>query len=85
MAASHSFNGHPDLIPTGPVPELPVTPVANVAGRKAGHGVFTQARSSTMEQKNPTEGGEGKTVAPSRGKILLFAGKMRANNLEGDR
>ena len=70
---------------TGPVPELPVTPVANAAGRKAGHGVFTQARSSTMERKSPTEGGEGKTVVPSRGKILQFAGKMRANNLEGDR
>jgi hypothetical protein len=36
-----------------------------------------------MERKNNTEGEEEKTVVPSRGKILQFAGKMRANDLGG--
>ncbi len=70
---------------TGPPPEQPVTFGANAAGRKADHGVFTQARSSTMEPKNGSGKEEKKTVVPSRGKILQFAGKMRARNLEGVR
>ncbi len=60
---------------TGPTPEQPVTFGANAAGRKADHGVFTQARSSTMEPKNGSGKEEKKTGVPSRGKILLFAGK----------
>ena len=69
---------------TGPTPDQPVTFGANAAGRKADHGVFTQARSSTMEPKNGSGKEEKKTVVPSRGKILQFAGKMRANGLGGD-
>jgi integrase len=69
---------------TGPTPEQPVTFGANAAGHKADHGVFTQARSSTMEPKNGSGKEEKKTVVPSRGKILQFAGKMRANGLGGD-
>jgi hypothetical protein len=41
-----------------------------------------EKRPSDLDRKNTTEGGEKKTVVPSRGKILLFAGKMRASNLE---
>jgi hypothetical protein len=69
---------------TGPTPDQPVTFGANAAGRKADHGVFTQARCSTMEPKNGSGKEEKKTVVPSRGKILQFAGKMRANGLGGD-
>jgi hypothetical protein len=35
--------------------------------------------------KNTTKGEEKKTVVPSRKKVLLFAGKMRASNWEGVR
>jgi integrase len=71
---------------TGPTPERPATFGPNAAGREADHGVFTQGRSSTMEPKNGSGREENQTTAvPSRGKILQFAGKMRASNLEGDR
>jgi hypothetical protein len=71
---------------SGPTPERPATFGPNAAGREADHGVFTQARSSTMEPKNGSGREENQTTAvPSRGKILQFAGKMRASNLEGDR
>ena len=70
---------------TGPGPERPVTFGQNTEGREADHGAYTQARSSTMEPKNGSGREEKKTAVPSRGKILQFAGKMRASDLEGDR
>ena len=44
-----------ELVGTGtpePTPEQPVTFGANAAGRKANHGAFNHARSSTMEPNN---------------------------------
>jgi integrase len=70
---------------TGPTPEQPSTFGPNTAGREADHGFLTPARSSTMEPKTGSVREEGKIAVPSRGKILQFAGKMRASNLEGDR
>src|SRR6476646_10808028 len=68
---------------TGPTPEQPVTLGVNAARSKADHrGVLTNASSSTMEPKNGSRREEKKAVVPLRGKILLFAGKMRARNLE---
>jgi integrase len=63
--------------------EQPPTASAKAPERSADAGVSTQERSFMMERKNTTEGEEEKTVVPSRGKILQFAGKMRANNLGG--
>ena len=40
--------------------------------------------SSQTQQNNITEGVDSKVEAPSRGKILPFAGKMRVNGLGGD-
>jgi hypothetical protein len=71
---------------TGPTPERSATFGTNAAGREADHGVLTQARSSTIEPKNGSGREENQTtMVPSRGKILQFAGKMRASYLEGDR
>ena len=78
-----------ELVGTGttePTPGRPATFGTNAAGREADHGVLTQARSSTIEPKNGSGREENQTtVLPSRGKILPFAGKMRASYLEGDR
>ena len=65
--------------------EQPPTASAKAPERATDAGVSTQERSFMMEQKNTVEGGEEKTLVPSRGKILQFAGKMRARNLEDDR
>ncbi|MGD0941149.1 MAG: hypothetical protein ABR905_15705 [Terracidiphilus sp.] len=71
---------------TGPTAERPATFGPNGAGREADDGVFTQGRSSTMKPKDGSGGEENRTPAvPSRGKILQFAGKMRASDLEGNR
>jgi hypothetical protein len=40
--------------------------------------------SSQTQQNNVREGVDSKVEAPSRAKILPFAGKMRANGLGGD-
>lgn len=40
--------------------------------------------SSQTQQNNVREGVDSKVEAPSRGKVLPFAGKMRANGLGGD-
>jgi len=61
---------------TGPTPERPATFGPNAAGREADHGVFTQARSSTMEPKNGSGREENQTAAvPSRGKICILRAK----------
>jgi hypothetical protein len=49
---------------TGPTPEHPVRFGSNAPGREADHGVFTQARSSTMEPKNGSGREEKKAEVP---------------------
>ena len=77
---------HDELVATGtegPAPQQPATTSGQLPDRPTEENIPSRDRSRTKELKNTTEGEEKKTVAPSRGKILLFAGKMRANGLEG--
>jgi len=77
---------HDELVATGTEGPDPQTPEARAPGRQnrvTGEKASGQKRSVVAEKKqHTTEGGE-KTVVPSRGKILPFAGKMRANGLGG--
>jgi hypothetical protein len=72
---------HDELVATGTAGSEPQPPTAPEG--RADHRVKTSRRGLTMEQqlKEKEEDGEKKT--PSRCKILPFAGKMRANGLEG--
>jgi len=78
---------HDELVATGTGGPDPQTPQARSAGRLnrvTGERASGQKSSVVAEKlQNTTEGGEKKTVVPSRCKILPFAGKMRANGLEG--
>jgi hypothetical protein len=72
---------HDELVATG-TGELAPKPPAPTFAQARGDSGSAEKRASDLDRKNTTEGGEKKTVVPSRGKILLFAGKMRASNLE---
>ncbi|HVU47935.1 MAG TPA: tyrosine-type recombinase/integrase [Terracidiphilus sp.] len=78
---------HDELVATGTEGPDPRTPEARAPGgqnRVTDERASGQKRSVVAEKKqHTTEGGEKKTVVPSRGKILPFAGKMRANGLGG--
>jgi integrase len=79
---------HDELVATGtegPDPSTPAEISAQVVGGKASGDASAQERTFVKGRRNSTEEGGKKFVAPSRGKILQFAGKMRASNLEGDR
>ena len=79
---------HDELMAAGterPAPLEPATTSGQAPDHPAEENTSIRDRSLTKEPKNTTEGGEKKTVAPSRGKILPFAGKMRSRNLEGVR
>ena len=60
----------------GPVPDPPA--------RKTTEADAVQQRSARMDQKKVREGEETKKEGPTRGKLLQFAGKMRAKGLGGD-
>jgi hypothetical protein len=82
--ASNSI--YAELVCTGTaarVPGQPITSGANAAGCETRHAAFTQAHSSTMEPKKGSGREEKKTAVPPRGKILQFAGKMRASDFGG--
>jgi hypothetical protein len=79
---------HDELVATGtegPAPRQPETTSGQVPNHPTEENTPIRDRSPRKQPKDTTEGGEKKTVVPSRGKILLFAGKMRARNLEGVR
>ena len=79
---------HDELVATGtegPASQQPTTTSGQPPDRLTEENIPIRDRSRTKELKNTTEGEEKKTVVPSRGKILLFAGKMRASTLEGFR
>ena len=76
---------HDELVATGtegPAPQQPATTPGKVPDHTTGEKTPIREGSFRKQPKNTTEGGAKKTVVPSRGKILLFAGKMRASNLE---
>jgi hypothetical protein len=78
---------HDELVATGtetPDPQTPEARSPERLNRAVSERASGQKRSFVAQKKqNTTEGGEKRTVAPSRGKILQFAGKMRANGLGG--
>jgi integrase len=70
----------------GPGPQQPEAASEPAQDRLAHGSVSIQEHSLIMKRKNTREGEErNPTAVPSRGKILLFAGKMRARNLGGVR
>jgi hypothetical protein len=76
---------HDELVATGtegPAPQQPATTSRKAPDHTTGENTPIREGSFRKQPKNTTEGGAKKTVVPSRGKILLFAGKMRASNLE---
>jgi hypothetical protein len=77
---------HDELVATGtegPTPQQPTLKSSRVLERKADGNAIVQENRRAMEQKNNTEGEEKQPSTPLRGKILQFAGKMRANGLGG--
>ena len=78
---------HDELVATGtegPTPQQPTLKSSRVLERKADGNAIVQENRRAMEQKNNTEGEEKQPSTPLRGKILQFAGKMRANGLGGE-
>ena len=84
MAINSIYAGLVGTGTTGPSPERPVTFGPNAGGRATDHGVFTQARNSTMEPKDGSGREERTTAVPSRGRILQFAAKC-GQAIWGDR
>jgi hypothetical protein len=74
---------HDELMATGTAGLEPQPPTAPAA--RTDHGVGTTGRNLTMERQRKQKGEDGEKKGPSRCKILPFAGKMRANGLEGTR
>ena len=77
---------HDELVATGTegsAPQKQATKSGRAPDHTAGENIPIRDGSFRKQPKNTTEGGEKKTVVPSRGKILPFAGKMRANGLGG--
>ncbi len=68
---------------TGTVGPVSGPPATNTTDFDARQGVGHQPSSSTMDQKKGMKGEEKKTEVATRGKLLQFAGKMRANELGG--
>jgi hypothetical protein len=68
----------------GPTSQQPALKSSRVLGRKADGKAIAKEQGRAMEQKNTQEGEEKQPSTPLRGKILQFAGKMRANVLAGD-
>jgi hypothetical protein len=78
---------HDELVATGtegPAPQQPAATSARAPESEVDPRALVQERSSTKERKSASEGEEKKKDVPSRGKLLQFAGKMRANHLGGD-
>ena len=78
---------HDELVSTGtegPPPQQPAATSAQNLESEVNPGALVQERSSTMERRSASEGEEKKKEVPPRGKLLQFAGKMRANGLGGD-
>jgi integrase len=76
---------HDELVATrteGPAPQQLETTSGEAPDHTTGENTPIRDGYFRKQPKNTTEGGAKKTVVPSRGKILLFAGKMRARNLE---
>ena len=65
-------------------PTTPFTTSAQNPESEVNPGALVQERSSAMERRSASEGEEKKKEVPSRGKLLQFAGKMRANGLGGN-
>jgi hypothetical protein len=72
---------HDELMATGTNGSEPQPPTVPEA--RADHGMKTSGRGLPMERQRKQKGEEGEKKTPSRCKILPFAGKMRANGLEG--
>jgi integrase len=72
---------HDELMATGT--EGQTTKPTGGAQRSGGNRATKPDPAMEAESKEQRE--EGKKAVPPRGKILQFAGKMRASNLEGDR
>jgi hypothetical protein len=78
---------HDELVATGtegPAPQQPVATSAETQESELDPGAFVQEQSSTIERRSAKEGEEKKKEVPTRGKLLQFAGKMRAKGLGGD-
>ncbi len=74
---------HDELMSTGINGSEPQPPTMPEAGTD--RGLETSGRDLKMERKRKQKGEDGGKKMPSRCKILPFAGKMRANGLEGFR
>jgi hypothetical protein len=74
---------HDELMATGSDGSQPQPPTVPEA--RTDHGLGITGRTLTMEGQRKPKGEDGKKNVPSRCKILPFAGKMRANDLEGFR
>ena len=74
---------HDELMATGTDGSEPQPPTVPEA--RTDHGVGTRGRNLTMERQRKQKGEDGEKNGPSRCKILPFAGKMRASDLEGVR
>jgi len=68
----------------GPTPQQPALKPSRVLEPKADGKAVDQEHGDAMDEKNTQEGEEKQPSAPLRGKILQFAGKMRANGLGGN-
>jgi hypothetical protein len=78
---------HDELVATGtegPAPQRPVATSAETPESEVDPGAFVQEQSSTIERRSAKEGEEKKKEVPPRGKLLQFAGKMRAKGLGAD-
>ncbi|QNI32817.1 site-specific integrase [Alloacidobacterium dinghuense] len=78
---------HDELVATGtegPPSQQPGATFAQNPESEVNPRAFVQERSSTMERRSASEGEEKKKEVPPRGKLLQFAGKMRANSLGGN-
>ncbi len=79
---------HGELIATGTEGTTPHPPLAASTGRSQDErdlSGFGQDRSSRTERQDTKEGEETTIEATPRGKLLQFAGKMRANDLGGSK
>ncbi len=77
---------HDELVATGTEGPTPQQPLAASARSSEGGGNLSNSNhdcSSRIERQNNKEGEKKTIVVPFRGKLLQFAGKMRANHLGG--
>ncbi len=74
---------HDELVATGTEGPTPQQPAAAPAGSLKGEQNLSNISQDRSPRQNTKEGEETKIEASPRGKLLQFAGKMRANDLRG--